>query len=283
VSVFQSRGLREAPALSAARQVFLVLACLVTLAPIVLLYLNTFKSLDEFFANPYGLPRLLRLENYVRAWQEANVAQTMTNSLLVMVGGVLLNLLLTMPASYAFARLTFRLRPLLFVLFIGGLVVPEQLITMPLLLVLRTLNIIGTLPSLICAYAAMSMPMAVLFLSSFFRTVPLEIEEAARVDGATTPQLLLRIVLPIARPGIATVAILIGVWIWNDFIISLIVATQPTIFTLPLGIMSFFGVYSTQWTLAFASVAIAATPFIVAYFFLTRQFMEGLSAGATHG
>jgi len=91
------------------------------------------------------------------------------------------------------------------------------------------------------------------------------------------------IVLPLARPGIAAVTILTGVWMWNDFIVALILATRPSIHTLPVGIMSFFGVYSTEWTLAFASVAIAATPFLLAYLALTRQFIAGLSVGAVRG
>jgi raffinose/stachyose/melibiose transport system permease protein len=109
------------------------------------------------------------------------------------------------------------------------------------------------------------------------------VEEAARVDGAGTLGVLAFVVLPLARPGIAAVAILTGVWVWNDFLVALILATRPSIQTLPVGIMSFFGVYSTEWTLAFASVCIAAAPLLLAYLALTRQFIAGLTAGAVKG
>jgi len=279
----QPRGRREPMSIVLARQGVLVIACLITLLPIVFLYLNTFKSLEEFFNDPYGLPPAWRFDNYLRAWTEANVAGTLTNSLIATGGGVLLNLALAVPASYALARFALRLRFTIYLVFVGGMVVPAQLIVLPLLLVMRDLKLIGSPLSLICAYAALSLPMSVLFLTSFFATIPAEIEEAARVDGAGPLRVLLAIVLPLARPGIAAVVILAGVWMWNDFIVALILATRPSIHTLPVGIMSFFGVYSTEWTLAFASVAIAATPFLLAYLALTRQFIAGLSVGAVRG
>jgi raffinose/stachyose/melibiose transport system permease protein len=145
------------------------------------------------------------------------------------------------------------------------------------------LQLTGSILSLVVAYAALTIPMSVLFLTSFFGALPASVEEAARVDGASPLRVLVSIVLPLARPGIAAVAILTGVWVWNDFIVALILATRPSIQTLPVGIMAFFGVYSTEWTLAFASVCIAAAPLLVAYVGLTRQFIAGLSAGAVKG
>jgi raffinose/stachyose/melibiose transport system permease protein len=145
------------------------------------------------------------------------------------------------------------------------------------------LQLTGSLLSLVFAYAALTIPMSILFLTSFFGALPVSVEEAARVDGAGTLGVLAFVVLPLARPGIAAVAILTGVWVWNDFLVALILATRPSIQTLPVGIMSFFGVYSTEWTLAFASVCIAAAPLLLAYLALTRQFIAGLTAGAVKG
>ena len=262
------------------RQLVLIVACMFTLIPVLFLYLNTFKSLSDFFANPYGLPQVWRFDNYVQAWTEANVVVTLRNSIIATVSGVLLNLVLSVPASYALARLKFKLRPIVYIMFVGGMVVPIQLILLPLLLVMRDIHVIGSLVSIIIAYGVLSLPLSILFLTSFFGTIPVEIEEAATIDGANLGQVLRHIVLPLARPGIVSVIILTGVWMWNEFIVALVLATKPSIQTLPVGIMSFFGVYSTDWTLAFASVAIAATPFLIAYLLLTRQFVSGLTAGA---
>jgi raffinose/stachyose/melibiose transport system permease protein len=265
------------------RHAVLAGACLVSVLPVVFLYLNSFKSLDEFFAGPYGPPPAWRWGNYALAWTEASLARTLANSLVATTGGVLLNLAVTIPASWVLARTRLRLGPLVYLGFVAGLVVPLQLILLPLLLVMTRLQLSGTVASLVLAYAALTIPMSVLFLTSFFGALPRAVEEAARVDGASVPRLLVSIVLPLARPGIAAVAILTGVWVWNDFIVALILATRPGIQTLPVGIMSFFGVYSTEWTLAFASVSIAATPLVAAYLGLTRQFIEGLTSGAAKG
>lgn len=275
-----SISLRESIAVKIIRHVILVVACLVTLVPIFFLFLNSFKSVDEFFKSPFAFPTVWRFSNYLQAWTEANVRITLRNSIIVSIGGVALNLLLCLPAAYAFARLKFRFHALLYFLFVGGMVVQEQMILLPLLVMMSRLHMTGSLYSLVIAYAAMSMPMSVLFLTSFLGTIPKEIEDAARIDGASSLRVLTDIVLPLARPGIATVAIIIGIWIWNDFLIALIIATIPSIQTLPLGIMMFYGEYMTEWTLAFASVVIAAGPFIIAYLLLTRQFMEGLTFAA---
>ena len=267
----------------ALRQAVLIGACAISTLPVVFLYLNSVKSLDEFFTNPYGLPSTWRWENYRVAWNEASLGRTLTNSLLATAGGVLLNLAVTIPASYVLARGRFALRPVVYLTLVGGMVVPVQLILLPLLLVVSRLQLSGTVASLILVYGALTIPMSVLFLTSFFSALPRSVEEAASVDGASLPRILVFIVLPLARPGIAAVAILTGVWVWNDFIVALILANRPSIQTLPVGIMSFFGVYSTEWTLAFASVCIAATPLLAGYLGLTRQFIAGLTSGAMKG
>jgi raffinose/stachyose/melibiose transport system permease protein len=276
-------GLRESRTTRAARHAVLIAACLASVVPIVFLALNSFKSVEEFFRDPYGLPGVWRGANYGQAWEEASVATALWNSVVATGGGVLLNLALAIPASYALARIRFRLRPLVYLAFVGGMVVPLQLILLPLLLVMTRLQLTGSILSLVVAYAALTIPMSVLFLTGFFGALPASVEEAARVDGAGPLRVLVSIVLPLARPGIAAVAILTGVWVWNDFIVALILATRPGIQTLPVGIMAFFGVYSTEWTLAFASVCIAAAPLLAAYVGLTRQFIAGLSAGAVKG
>jgi raffinose/stachyose/melibiose transport system permease protein len=268
---------------AAGRHAVLGAAALFAVLPVAFLYLSSFKSLEEFFRDPYGLPPVWRVDNYAQAWTEAQVATTLANSVVATVGGVALNLAVTLPAAYALARLRFRLRPLVYLAFVGGLVVPLQLVLLPLLLVMTRLQLTGSVASLVLAYAALTIPMSVLFLTSFIGALPASIEEAARVDGAGPVRVLLAIVLPLARPGIAAVAILTGVWVWNDFIVALILATRPSLQTLPVGIMSFFGVYSTEWTLAFASVCIAAAPLLLAYLVLTRQFIAGLTSGALKG
>lgn len=270
-------------ALVLVRHAILILACLLVSCPILYMVLASFKTIPDFFARPYGLPSVWAFENYLRAWQEANVARTFTNSLIVTGASVVLSTALAVPASYGLAQRGKALTTPVYLLIVGGLLVPVQLIVLPLFILMRQLGLFGTVFSIIAPYTALGLPLAVLTLVRFFAALPGELADAARVDGANEWQVFARIMLPLIRPALATVIILNGVWMWNDFFIPLVIATRPETHTLPVGIIAFFGVYSTEWGLVFASVTISALPLIIAYVLLTRQFVAGLSAGALKG
>ena len=140
-----------------------------------------------------------------------------------------------------------------------------------------------TLFALILPYTAMGLPLGVLILTPLIATMPRDLGDAARIDGANEWQIFTRIVLPMLRPGLASVVILNGVWMWNEFFMPLVLALNPSTQTLPVGIMSFVGTYSTEWGLIFASVVIATAPVVIAYIAMSRQFIAGLSAGAMKG
>lgn len=265
------------------RHLILIVACLAMLSPILYMVLASFKTIPDFFDRPYSLPLQWEWLNYSRAWEEANIARTFTNSVIVTVLAVVFSTALAAPASYALAQHTKPLSTPLYLLLVGGLLVPVQLIVLPLFILLRQLGLFGTLFSIIMPYTALGLPLAVLTLVRFFSTVPAELSDAARIDGANEWQVFVRIMLPLLRPSLAAVVILNGVWMWNDFFIPLVIATKAETHTLAVGIVSFFGVYSTEWGLVFASVTISALPLIGAYLLLTRQFVAGLSAGAVKG
>lgn len=265
------------------RHIVLISACVFAMAPIIFLVLNSFKTLDGFFAAPYGLPHGWHISNYVKAWQTAGVARGVLNSTIATVGGLVINLAVAIPASYGFARYASRASVSFYRLFVGGMVVPLQLVLLPLLITTKQLHIGGTIWGLAFVYAGLTLPMSILFLTSAFNAIPKEIDEAARLDGAGTFTLVARIIVPLSRPVIVAVIILTGVWIWNDFTVALILASKPSIYTLPVAIMSFFGEYSTEWTLAFASVVVSALPLMIGYLLFTRQFISGLAAGAVKG
>lgn len=226
-----------------------------------------------------GVPMVV----YSAAWTDANMGRFFLNSVVVTLGGVVINLLCSTPLAYALARFRFRLNGFLFIFIVGGLIAPGQLIGISLLQWVKTLHLFNTYFSLIFPYAAFGMPVAVLILSGFFRQLPRELEEAALIDGAGEFTAFLRIMVPLVRPALATVIIFNGIGIWNDFFLPLVLAYTPDIQTLPLGIILLFGAFSSEWGTIFAAVIIASVPVIIAYFFLTRQFIAGLSAGAVKG
>jgi raffinose/stachyose/melibiose transport system permease protein len=255
----------------------------VNIVPIVLTFLASFKSNQDFFYNTYDLPKVWHLDNYAAAWNDANMGRFFLNSVVVTVGGVAINLICATPLAYALARYRFRLNGPIYIFVVGGLIAPGQLIGISLLQWVKALHIFNTYFSLILPYAAFGMPVAVLILSGFFRQLPRELEDAALIDGAGDFTAFIRIMVPLVRPAIATVMIFNGIGIWNDFFLPLVLAYTPDIQTLPLGIVLLFGAYSSEWGTIFAAVIIASVPVIVAYFFLTRQFIAGLSAGAVKG
>jgi raffinose/stachyose/melibiose transport system permease protein len=264
-------------------QGILVVFCFLVVAPCVFLFLGSLKSVAEFFSSPFGWPQTLRLSNYSDAWQQGDMATTLRNSVIVTTTAVIVSTALCCLVSYAIARVKFRGREALRLLFVGGLVVPIQLIMIPIFVIMRQVNLLGTLWPLVIVYTTFALPLGVLILVGFLRAVPQEFDEAARIDGANDWQIFLHVILPLCRPAIMSVVILNGVWIWNDFFIALMLSTQPDITTLPLGILNFYGTYATDWGLIFASVVLSALPVVALYLFSTKQFIAGLTAGGIKG
>lgn len=279
----RTRGRRRAFGAWLGSHAVLIIACALVVAPIYFLVLGSFKTVEEFFASPLGLPNDLSTENYRQAWVEASVATTLRNSAIVTVSAVLISTVVSCLASYSIARLPLRGSLYWRLLFVGGLIVPVQLILVAIFIIMRWLDLLGTLASLILVYATFGIPLGVLVLVGFFQALPKELNEAAKIDGATDFQTFLRVILPLSVAPIFTVMILNGVWIWNDFFIALVLSTNPSVETLPVGILNFFGVYSTEWGLIFASVVISALPVVALYLLMTRRFIAGMTAGSVKG
>jgi raffinose/stachyose/melibiose transport system permease protein len=261
----------------------MLVVCAVVLVPIVLVVLGSFKTVPEFFDTPYGLPVAFDPFNYVKAWDEANLQRATLNSLIATVLGVTASTVLASLAAYGLARYDFPLRMPLRLTFVGGLVVPVQLIIIPIFVMFRQAGLLGSIWSLVLVYSVLGIPLAVLVMTGFFQALPRDLEEAARIDGANHFQIFWRIMLPLTRPALAAVVILNGVWMWNDFFLGLILLTREESQTLPVGIMAFRGTYTTEWGLIFASVCISVAPVVVAYLLLSRQFIAGLTAGSVKG
>jgi raffinose/stachyose/melibiose transport system permease protein len=261
----------------------MLVVCAFVLIPIVMVVLGSFKSVDQFFDKPYGLPDSFDFFNYRKAWDEADLQTALRNSAVATVVGVVVSTVLACLASYGLARFRFRGRLGIRMLFIGGLVVPVQLIILPIFIMFRQVGLLGGLWSLVLVYCVFGIPLGVLVLTGFFAVLPKDLEDAARIDGASHFQIFWRIMLPLTRPALAAVVILNGVWMWNDFFLGFILITQQDAMTLPVGIMAFRGTYSTEWGLIFASVTISVVPVVAAYLLLSRQFIAGLTAGSVKG
>ena len=171
----------------------------------------------------------------------------------------------------------------LYTFFVAGLLVPVHMIVLPLFILLKWVGLFGTLFALIVPYIALGLPLGVLILTPIAATLPRDLISAAEIDGANQWQIFWRIVLPLLKPGVISVVILNGIWMWNEFFIPLIVSFKVESQTMPVGIVSFIGAYSTEWGLVFASVIVSTLPVVIAYLLLTRQFQSGLTTGAMKG
>jgi raffinose/stachyose/melibiose transport system permease protein len=258
----------------------LLLYSAVTAVPLFVMLFNGFKDMRGIFLEPFSVPWPLKFDNYIEAWTKGEFSTYMMNSIIISAVSVAAIVLISSMAAYILARYTFPLRRFLHLYFLTGLVLPARLAIIPLFLLMRDLHLLDTRLSLVLVYTAAGLPFSIFLLVNFFRTIPVEIEESARMDGARPFQIYWHIMLPLLRPALATVAVFNFVTVWNDFFFPLIFIQSDSKATIPLGITNFFGEYSIQWDLLFAGLNIAVLPIIVLFILASRLFVSGMTQGA---
>ena len=261
-------------------QLLLGINAIVMLFPIGLMALSSFKTNAEIFASPFALPSTLSFANVLQVWNETAFVQYLGNSLIITTSSVLLILLLATLAAYALARYRFALNSIIFMFFLAGLMVPLKLAVIPLFIELDALGLLDSRLGLILVYVAAGLPSGVFIMTGFLRSLPGELEESARIEGASEARIMAQIMLPLARPALVIVAIQNAVPIWNDFFFPLVFVTSDARKTLPQGLTVFMGEYSTDWGVLFAGLMLAALPITLAYIALSKQFIAGMTQGA---
>ena len=261
-------------------QLFLLANALFMLGPLALMVLSAFKTNAELFTDPFALPDSWSLDNLREVWGGTSFPLYLLNSLVVTGASVVLILFTGTAAAYAIARYAFRGSGLVLLLFVAGLTVPLKLAVIPLFLQLDRLGLFDTRTGLVLVYTAMGLPSAVFIMTGFLRTLPGELEQAARIDGASELRIMVQVMLPLARPAMAIAAIQNAVPIWNDFFFPLVFITTDTRKTLSQGLTVFMGEYGTEWGVLFAGLTLAAAPVVVFYLLLSRQFVAGMTQGA---
>ena len=251
----------------------------VAVGPLLLMLLNSLRPSAEIFSDPLGMPTGLYLGNYVEAWTEAQFGTYFVNSVLVTCSAVFVGTAVSALAAYPLGRYLFRGHGVLTAYFIAGLTLPIRLAAVPIFYLLASLGMIDSQIGLALVYAASGVPFSVFILTAFFRGLPDELEDAARIDGAGEFRIFSRVMLPLVRPALATVALFQFVQLWNDFFFPLILLRTTEKYTLPVGLTYFFGQYQTDWGAVFAGLVITTLPLIVVFLLLTRHIVSGLVAG----
>ena len=261
----------------------LLLMALVTLFPIALMLLNSVKTDVAVQTNPLALPNPLALDNFSKAWDQAHLGSSIFLSLRIVFLTVLFTCSTTCLAAYALARRKFRHWPWVSGYFLAATTVPITLLIFPLYSLVVRMGLLGNEIVLALIYTAIYTPFSIFLLRSYFLAVPLELEEAAQLDGAAGFQIFLKVVLPLVTPGILTVALIVALFTWNEFLLSLTFFQSEDVKTAIVEFYSFQGRFGTQWSLMMASSVILAGPIIVIFLVLQRFFVEGLVAGSVKG
>jgi raffinose/stachyose/melibiose transport system permease protein len=249
------------------------------LLPLLLMVANSFRTTSSLFSDPLGAPWPLNFDSYRRAWTDGHLGEYFTNSLMVTVGAVVLSTAVSTMAAYALARCRSRFFTILESVFISGLMLPVHLAILPIFYLLDGMSLVDSRFGLMLVYAASGVPFSIFVLTTFFRQLPPELEEAARIDGANSWQMFVRIMVPMVRPAVATVVVFRFVPIWNDFLFPLVLLRSREKYTVPVGLTAFFGEFSTDWSSVFAGLVIATVPLIVLFLVATKQIVAGLTAG----
>jgi raffinose/stachyose/melibiose transport system permease protein len=267
------------------RGTYLILTAwsVIVLGPIWILVVNSFKPQREILSTPLQLPREGTLDGYREAFDRGGFGTLFKNSVMVTGSSILIVLLIGSMAGYALSQWRGRISGAIYFGFVAGLMIPIRLATIDIVRMVQRIGLIDNLWGLVPVYVAMSLPVAVFVLTGFIHGIPLEIFEAARIDGAGEWAIYRRIVLPLLRPAVSTVAVLAVLPIWNDVWFPLILTRSQDQQTLMLGVSRLFGQYTSDWTAILSILAIAAVPILLLYLVLNRQFIRGLTSGAIKG
>ncbi len=258
----------------------LIFFVLLALGPICVVILNSFKTTPAIFGGPFDLPTAttFSVDGYIRVFTRGSFFLNYRNSLIVTVSTIVLTVVFSALAAYGLTEYRLKITPVIAALFVVGIMLPIRLGTVPILKIMITWGLVDTLTALILVYTAMSIPIAVTLMMAYFRTVPTEIKEAARMDGAGEFRTF-RIVLPVVKPGLAAVATLTMLPVWNDLWFPLILAPGKANQTVTLGVQQFVGQFLSDYPALLAALTLGVVPLVVLYVIFSRQFIRGLSQG----
>lgn len=256
---------------------------LMCLYPIFWLLLASFKTNQELYVNTWGLPEHWNFDNYITAIVEGRIIEYFGNSVIISVSAVIVTVILSTMASYAITRMHWKLSKLTYNVFLLGMMIPVYAMVIPLFSIFKSMGLLNNHLSVIIPQIAVGFPMSIFIICGFMRSVPLELEEAAIIDGCSIFDCFLKIILPISKSPIVTVAVVQFINVWNDLLLPRIFLTDSSKMTLPVGLTNFQAMYSTDYVSMIAAVIITIIPSIIVYILLHKNIMEGMVAGAVKG
>jgi multiple sugar transport system permease protein len=261
--------------------VFLTIFTLIWLLPVIAAFITSFRTMDDIAVNGFwSMPRELVWRNFTQAWVAARVSKYLINSFIITLPALLGMLFLSSLAAYALARYRFSGNLLLYFMFVAGTMLPFQILLLPVFRLTNTLGLYDTHAALILIHTAFQLGFCTFVLRNFMRTVPADIMDAARVDGASEFRIYWQIVLPLTLPALAALATLEFTWVFNDYLWAIILLRSDTLRPVTAGLATLRGQYNTDWPVITAGALLATIPTLLVFVFLQRYFIQGLTLGS---
>jgi ABC-type glycerol-3-phosphate transport system permease component len=276
--------MRPAPRTQLAKHLLAAGASCLILAPFLWMISTSLKDPAEVvLRDPTIIPRSFATQNYVDAFNRGNFGRYLVNSVVVALAVTLLSLLLATLSGYAFARFRLFGSKAILLGILATQMFPAILLAIPLYILIRNLGLLNSLVGLVLVYTTFALPFCVWMMRNYFLSIPRDLDESAMVDGATRLQALRSVVLPVAMPGIAATGIFSFILSWNEFLYANTFISSADLRTLPVGLQSLIGEYTTDWGLLMAGAVITTMPIVIIFFFVQRRLTQGLASGAVKG
>lgn len=265
-------------------QIAMTIAAIIFLAPVFIIINYSFKTKKELYLNsPLSLPNNIQFDNYKKAFDKLNLATTFTNTLLYTIISVLLLAFLCGATAWAIARCKSKFFKFCYIYFIIGILIPYQALFLPIYMIGYNMNMTNTRYGIIFMYVATGISFGVFLMNSFMSTVPIELEEAARIDGCSVYRTYFMVVMPLLKPAMATLLIMQSFQIWNDYLLASLYVSKKQMKTLTVAIQSLFSAQSSDYTTAMAAIVISVLPIAILFISLQKYFIKGMTVGAVKG
>lgn len=266
--------------LDAVKGILLFIVLVLFISPFFIILLNSFKKNKEITSAPFSLPTQFSMKNYATAFEKMNYFHAFSNSLIITVCSVFLIALFAAMTAHFFVRNKSKLNQVMFMSMVAAMIIPFQAIMIPLVQIYGSLDLMNSKAALIYLYIGFGTSLAVFIYHGFIKSIPLELEEAAMIDGCSKLQTFFKIVLPVLIPTTVTISILNVLWIWNDFLLPSLVLIEAKQRTLPLSTFYFYGTYTADYGPLMASLLLTILPVIIVYLFAQRYIIQGVMQGS---
>lgn len=265
-------------------QILMSLCAVAFMAPIFMIFNYSFKTKKELYlSSPIALPESFSLDNYVQAFKKLNLVTTFGNTFLYTAISVLILALLCGTTAWAIARCSHKFFKFCYIYFIIGILIPYQALFLPIYIIGFNMHLTNTRIGIIFMYIATGVSFGVFLMNSFMSTVPVELEESARIDGCSVFKTYYKIVLPLLKPAMATLVIMQSFQIWNDYLLASLYVSKKQLKTLTVAIQSLFSAQSSDYTTAMAAIVISVLPIAILFICLQKYFIKGMTVGAVKG